>query len=181
MIYFWSDTHFNHDAIRRYCTRPFKDVAEMNESMVSRWNAVVRPQDTIYHLGDFGFSHSQLEPLEAIFGRLQGHKHLVIGNHDEKNPAALKLPWESKQHIRVVKHEGTKIVLCHYPIESWPSAHHGALHLHGHCHGTLKRVVPHRWDMGVDVWGDGPVGIDLVLAMAASQGSHVPSDHHGDL
>lgn len=180
MIYFWSDTHFNHQAILKYCRRPFEGVAEMNESMVERWNLVVKPQDTIYLLGDFGFSHSKLEPLGAIFGRLHGHKHLIIGNHDEKNHEVLKLPWESQKHIRVVKHEGQKLVLCHYPIESWPSAHHGAVHLHGHCHGTLKRGMPRRFDVGADVFVAGPVSIARVLELAAQE-PYVPSDHHGDL
>lgn len=158
MIYFWSDTHFNHSNIIDYCSRPYKDVEEMNKDLIERWNSVVKSgEDEIYLLGDFAYGG--LDKIAPIFRALKGKKHLIIGNHDEKNSSVIKHLWWSSapSHLRVVKYtrpltgEKVKVVLCHYPIESWPSAHHGALHLHGHCHGRLKRKVPHRWDAGVDV------------------------------
>lgn len=149
----------------------------MNASMVERWNARVGPKDTIYLLGDFGFSHSQLEPLETIFARLNGHKHLVVGNHDEKNPKSLKLAWESVSHLRMVRQDGIKAVACHYPLETWASAHHGVLMLHGHSHGTLKRVIPHRFDVGVDVKAR-PVSLNEYAVRAAAQ-TFTATDHHG--
>jgi calcineurin-like phosphoesterase family protein len=35
------------------------------------------------------------EKIEATFHRLNGVKHLVIGNHDEDNEAILTLSWAS--------------------------------------------------------------------------------------
>lgn len=178
VIYFWADTHFNHRGIMEYCSRGWAqgDVHRMNEILIARWNHRVGKKDEVYFLGDFGFSHSKLWPLEAVFDQLNGHKHLVIGNHDEKNPEAMKLPWSSKRHIAVVRHEGKRVVCCHYPLESWPGAHKGRLHAHGHSHGTLKRVVPHRFDVGADVepW---PVSIDELFARAEKQ-VFESSDHH---
>ena len=81
-IWFSSDHHFFHNNIIKYCNRPFETVEEMNEALVKNWNSVVGPDDHVYHLGDFCFGNVEkwnwcLEP-----GRLNGHIHLILGNHD---------------------------------------------------------------------------------------------------
>ena len=52
---FWysSDSHFHHRRIIEYCSRPFPSVEEMNQVMIERWNEVVKPDDIVYHCGDF--------------------------------------------------------------------------------------------------------------------------------
>lgn len=50
--YYIADTHFNHKNIIEYCTRPFKDIDEMNEAIINDWNNLVKNEDTVYHLGD---------------------------------------------------------------------------------------------------------------------------------
>lgn len=153
MIFLWSDTHFGHDAIRVYCARPDADVLAMNERLIAAWNSVVRPQDTIYHLGDFGFRRADgaQGDLAAIFARLRGHKHLVTGNHDTRNPKVLRLPWESISTLRTLREEGARAIVCHYPLASWEGAARHYLMLHGHSHGKLGGV-PGRYDVGCDVW-----------------------------
>jgi calcineurin-like phosphoesterase family protein len=175
VIYVWSDTHFGHAGIIRHCSRPYDSVEAMNEGLIERWNAAVGPKDTIYLLGDFGFG----KDLDAIFARLNGHKHLVLGNHDEKNPAVTKLQWESVRDIVTLREEGVRAVACHYPMETWKSAHKGYLMLHGHSHGTLRRKLPHRFDVGADVF-DTPASLRNLASIAAEE-MFLPTDHHGDL
>lgn len=52
-VFFTSDTHFNHTNIIKYCQRPFRDIYEMNETLIANWNNVVAPDDIVFHLGDF--------------------------------------------------------------------------------------------------------------------------------
>ena len=82
MIYFTSDTHFQHTNIIKYCNRPFKDVDEMNERLINNWNSIVSNDDTIYHPGDFCLSNDK--EIINIFKRLNDNKILICGNHDRK-------------------------------------------------------------------------------------------------
>lgn len=161
-LFFWSDSHFNHSAVIGYSGRPDAGVEAMNERLVAAWNSVVTDKDDVYHLGDFALGDAP-HKVSDIFGALRGKKHLILGNHDEKNRRTLALPWVSVDRLREVRHDGHRIVLCHYPIESWASKHHGSIHLHGHSHGQ-SRFVPRRFDVGVDVFA-APVSAELVLEL----------------
>lgn len=78
--HYTSDTHFGHARIIELSNRPFKHVDEMNEEIIRRWNSVVGPDDTVYHLGDVALGPI-MESLANI-RRLNGHKILILGNHD---------------------------------------------------------------------------------------------------
>ena len=82
-IYVISDTHFNHNNIIKYCNRPFKDVQEMNETLISNWNNTVDNTDIVYMLGDFCLGPADC--IAPLVQRLNGHKILITGNHDRQN------------------------------------------------------------------------------------------------
>lgn len=79
MIYFSSDQHYWHTNVIRYCGRPHATTEEMNEDLVLKWNTIVRPEDTVYVLGDFSLAFRAVETFPQ---RLMGTKYLVPGNHD---------------------------------------------------------------------------------------------------
>ncbi|WAP68477.1 metallophosphoesterase [Jiella pelagia] len=145
-IHFTADHHFFHDGIIRMCGRPFSSTDEMNETMIERRNAVVHGNDVVYHLGDFAMKGTA-EGCAAVFKRIKGRKHLIVGNHDKARVTSL--PWASAPQARMlvrVPGEKVPLVLDHYAMRTWPSAHHGAVHLYGHSHGNLP---------GMDRRGDG--------------------------
>jgi calcineurin-like phosphoesterase family protein len=78
-IYFTSDPHYWHNNVIRYCSRPYSTVEEMNEDMLAKWNSVVKPEDTVYCLGDFSLA---FRGVEIYSFRLNGTRYLVPGNHD---------------------------------------------------------------------------------------------------
>lgn len=153
MTFFWADTHFFHANIIRFADRPDYNVEGMNERLIANWNAAVGPKDVIWFLGDFAFKAEAVgkERILELFFRLNGKKHLLIGNHDEKNPFILKLPWKRQEKLFTFRENKRRAELCHYPLETWKAQQRGALMLHGHSHGGLQRHVPGRYDVGCDV------------------------------
>ena len=150
----------------------------MNAALIERWNGVVQPTDDIYVLGDFAFWYKDgAQPLDEIFHSLAGEKHLVVGNHDESNRKVFQLPWKTQTHLTQVRWGEDRFILCHFPLESWWHAHRGTLHLHGHCHGSLQRQIPHRFDVGTDVEHFVPVSAPELLLRAVAQ-EFTPQDHH---
>jgi calcineurin-like phosphoesterase family protein len=78
--WFVSDWHFNHVNIIKYCDRPFKNVEEMNETIIERHNERVAENDTVFVLGDVCFGDRV--GAVSLVERLNGHKILIKGNHD---------------------------------------------------------------------------------------------------
>ena len=150
MIYFTSDLHFWHRNIIEYCKRPFASVEEMNEGLIDRWNNRVRSTDTIYVLGDVSFGDA--DQTDQVLLRLNGFKHLIIGNHDRHGRHSRKTPYPWENHFltiadyKRVKVEGHKFVLCHFPFASWER---GYVNLHGHTHGMHPSYY-RQHDVGVD-------------------------------
>jgi calcineurin-like phosphoesterase family protein len=131
----------------------------MDEALVANYNECVKPKDTVYHLGDFSFARNPA----AIFYRLNGNKHLVLGNHDWKRLGDLKkLPWGWIKDVYNLRVGGTKIWLNHFAQRVWPAGHHGAIHLYGHSHGSLPDFG-RSTDVGVDAWDYRPVHLDEIL------------------
>lgn len=181
-VFFTSDTHWGHRAIIDYCDRPFGSVEAMNEGLIERWNKVVKPDDIIFHLGDFAMTISD-EEICGILKRLNGHKHIILGNHDERTIArkdsAARAYFDSiTPGIRTLKWQGKTIVMCHYSMEVWDRCHWGSYHLYGHSHGSLPERMDRRsFDVGVDPNGYFPVSFDEVVERMEAK-HWKPVDHH---
>lgn len=156
-IFLISDTHFGHENIIGYCGRPFSCAAEMDEALVDRWNAVVRPSDHVYHLGDVAMRKPHLD----IVKRLNGHKRLVFGNHDI---------FEAKHYLAAgfEKVMGTRVmdglIFTHIPIHPGSMGRFRA-NVHGHVHNNEALTLPYI-NVSVEVIDYTPVALEVVSAVA---------------
>lgn len=177
-VYFTSDTHFGHANIIKYSKRPFKDAREMDEALIANWNMRVRPEDQIYHLGDFGFGRE--EYLDKILSRLNGVKYFIRGNHDKAMKGKILDHFEWTKDYYELNVNGQKMILCHYPMVTWNKARHGSWMLHGHCHHSLDYMNEDttRLDVGVDGFGYSPISIPQIKNIMDKKKYKVV-DHHG--
>jgi len=172
MIYFTSDTHFNHKASIKHYARPFLNIDEMNNKLVENWNKEVKPDDEIYILGDF-MNGSGTE-ANTILERLNGIKYLVKGNHDEyledENFNKSHFQWIKEYYI--LKYKGRNFILFHYPIFEWQGFFKKDYHLYGHVHNQFKyksqqerfRVLSkYAVNVCVDVCKYKPICIDTII------------------
>jgi calcineurin-like phosphoesterase family protein len=153
-VYFSSDTHFGDPRVLRIDRRPFASLAEHDEALAVRWNETVGPSDTVWHLGDFAAARTP-ESVSGLLRRLNGTKHLIIGNNDPPATTSAR-EWASTAHYVELTIDGVGLVLCHHPFRTWNGMGRGRINLHGHSHGRLKPVT-RQIDVGVDVWGYRPV------------------------
>lgn len=128
--FYTADTHFSHALMLSptACNRPFTDVRDMDESLIRAWNAVVKPDDFVYHLGDFSMGLHDGDRVRSIFSRLMGRKVLILGNHDYQrqnriHPVIAALEWDQPptQQLEITD-DGQRVFLYHYPCRTWPGS-----------------------------------------------------------
>ena len=177
MIYFTSDLHFGHKNILRYDNRPFATVEEMDAELIERWNKKVTPKDIVYVLGDIGWYTS--DRLGKIIEKLNGHKILIVGNHDKGvlGPTAA-LCFDSIHSYLEIKVDGRLVVLSHFPILFYNHQHHGGYMLYGHVHNSaewnmvenykkeIQRLgIPcNLYNVGCMLWNYEPVSLDEIIS-----------------
>ena len=172
-----ADPHFDHDAIRRHCGRPYPTVEDMNEAEVSNWNEIVGKKDLVVVGGDFAFkNHGHW--LHALNGR----KILIRGNHDHMSQEILK-NFTEVHDLWTTNNDGRLVTFCHYAMLSWRSSCHGSWHLYGHSHGRIpERPDVLSFDIGVDVWGFRPIPWEVVRAkMSMKESKDFYSGHEDSL
>lgn len=128
-----SDTHFYHTNIIKYCDRPFANAEEMDETIIHNWNSVVKPDDFVWHLGDFAFGKGSIERIEEYVKRLNGKIMLIRGNHDRETKS-----WYQRRGIWNVKGgeywEYEKgVLLSHRP---YPTKY-PMINIYGHVHNLM--------------------------------------------
>lgn len=181
MDYFTSDTHFGHENIIEYCNRPFSSVGEMNTEMAKRWNARVRPSDTVYHLGDFALGPKDLWAGYRKF--LNGRIIFTRGNHDAPDwrwKQEVLLPGDEDHQFVIIDSAWGKISLAHAPFQ-WAEVrdsglvyregeeHEADFFFCGHIHNLWReKCINDYWcvNVGVDVWNFTPHTLYEILSQS---------------
>jgi calcineurin-like phosphoesterase family protein len=162
-LFLTSDHHFYHDNIIEYSNRPFKNVLDMNETMINNWNSVVKQDSTVIYHGDFAFGRCTPHQIAEVVKALNGTIIFVEGNHD--HTAVMKAHYKynlfAEVHrdldIRIITDAENKgdyidIHCAHFPKLVWNRKHFGAWHSFGHCHsrnGIANQSI-YQHDCGVD-------------------------------
>ena len=175
MDYYISDPHFGHAGIIKFCNRPFSDVREMDRQMTNLWNARVGKDDDVWILGDIVFDRH--EDPASYLARLSGRKHLIIGNHDERNVSLVDPAiggtkfgacFESVDYaLRRTDGKGRKIWMSHYPLLEGPR---DTWILYGHIHNhrnqrywNMLREMEQSLNCSVEVNGYMPVTFEELV------------------
>lgn len=138
MIYYISDLHLRDQAIFDKCKRPFKNLQEMEETIIRNWNSKVKPEDIVYVLGDIADTNPST--VEA-YRQLNGHKHLIVGNHDHVLLKEIEESYlfESIKFIDVIEDANHKVCLCHYPLMDWMEFNRNGYLVYGHVHNKTEK------------------------------------------
>lgn len=177
-IYLYSDPHFCHANVIKFCERPFRDVQHMNEEMIRLYNSVVGPDDICIWVGDCFWKAGKSS--KEIMSRLNGKKILVLGNHDKGMEGMMNMGfdwacYEMKLHIA-----GEVVQIKHYPFRPpwWKRVwnkllgrktkylerrpvNRGQWLIHGHTHSPEK-FRGKAIHVGVDAWKYKPVSINVI-------------------
>ena len=165
-VFFTSDTHFSHENIMHFCNRPFKTVEEMNNALIDNWNKVVNKDSIVFHLGDFAWGNNWM----PFLNKLNGHKILIMGNHDFKNKdaTAFKNGFYYVCQQLYINIEHRKVILNHCPLLCYGGTYRvdndKVYQLFGHVHSgpyntelnagldmvRLSNLFPTQYDVGVD-------------------------------
>lgn len=156
-VWFISDLHIAHKNILRHQPKRIEvmslkdddDIESHDKWIIDMWLKTVKRNDHVYVLGDMILS-SQRNSLYILHKlKSTGCKiHLIIGNHD-KSTQKLPTMFETIDLIKVVDFkksvfpfldEDLPVVMCHYPMVTWPRKAVGALHLFGHIHANAPRI-----------------------------------------
>ena len=185
MIYFTSDLHFGHQKEFLYEPRGFNNVQTHNETIISNWNTLIKPTDTVYILGDLMLGNTE-KGLENV-RQLQGEIFIILGNHDTSNRIEEynKLPnVKDICYATAIKYNNYHFYLSHYPTltgnrEEWRKV----ANLCGHSHTQDKWA---DWDkmcyhVEMDAHNCMPVNIDEVITDIRQHKEEIVSQDNGGL
>jgi calcineurin-like phosphoesterase family protein len=115
--------------------RPFKSVEEHDATLIENWNKVVtHPSDKVYVLGDVAQKKKDIEN----FGKLNGKKILLKGNHDI---------YEMKEYakyfkdIRATHRLENGLLMSHIPIHPSTFGKAHKVNVHGHIHDKKVHML----------------------------------------
>ncbi len=142
--YYIADLHLCHENIIKFDNRPFANLTDMHHTILDNWNYTVKPDDTVYILGDFCWAKE--EEWLRILLQFLGKKVLILGNHDLKNfSQPLKRCFQDIKDYKEITDTGKHVILSHYAIPFHKAAYNPDCYmLFGHVHTTRENVILDR-------------------------------------
>ncbi len=198
-VFFTSDSHFRHNQSFIFEARGYKNRYEHDDALIAKINEVVRPQDTLIHLGDFCLNITPPE-FEEILRRIDCNNILYIwGNHNscirriyedavitEYNKDIEVYPYKVGKitylgYYKELIVNGQMIVIHHYPHQIWNQMQKIAWQLSGHSHYTNPTTQLYCSENKIlDVGWDGhgkPLSFPEIQKIMMNK-NHVKQDKH---
>ena len=165
MIYLTSDTFFGRASKAK--ERGFRSTEEMQISMINSWNEKIKPNDIVYHLGNFAWD---IISAENALLNLNGRINFLPSMYDM---ALDQVAGDNGvfEGVKVIKDgiftiESLELVLCPWPLKNWPGKAHNVLHIHGgdkRYKANLKNEL--RFNANCDLWSLSPISLDSLLSV----------------
>ena len=164
-VFFISDTHFNHKNIIEYCNRPFKDVEEMNQTIIDNWNRVVKKSDIVLFLGDFALGRDVESMYDRYSKELNGTIYFLRGNHDRSKSSVRKY-FTTIDMMSTFSYKGYNFILSHQPLYNGQIPE-GFINIHGHIHDKTLSESCYLQTRHVNVSADAinftPISLDEII------------------
>ena len=155
-IWFCSDLHLGHSNMYKFTNydgtkcRPWDNYEEAEEYMLQEFNKVLKPQDTLYCLGDVA---NRTDRASYFFNALVPCRRiLLMGNHDNK--IGFKFLSKYFNEIRGA-YNLENYIMTHIPVSSGSKGRFKT-NIHGHTHSNLITIdnngkIPDPWYRNVCV------------------------------
>lgn len=169
-IFLVSDHHLGHENMYQFVTfdgvtraRPqFANAKEADEAMIERHNAIVGPRDHVWFGGDVAMNRSVL----ARIRQFNGHKRLILGNHDREPVQAYRdVGFQKIAGSRLFGAKGRPIWFTHIPIHESSLGPNG-VNVHGHIHERIiRRLDPSEYQTRPDrlIWQPDPRYVNVCV------------------
>lgn len=197
--FFTSDWHIGHEKSIEYDARPFRDLDEMHESLITRYNATVPQSGICYFLGDMG---NKTEDIRKVITRLNGTKVLLVGNHDKGITTMYNCGFDVVIYSASIYVGPYRVTMSHCPLfgirredtskmkgsenDNWHGERRpkhkmsaltdeGQFHLHGHIHSRKDKtqsvkILDKQYDVGVTANNYTPVSISQIESWIMTYG-----------
>lgn len=156
--FYTADPHFDHENILEYAFRPFRDVNQMNHTLIVNYNLEMDENDILYFIGDVSLTKHP-EKLARYLRKIRARKVLVLGNHDEMKPFRyIEIGFESVHTSLEVNGR----ILVHDPAVA--SLRPDTTFVTGHVHNLFLKTK-NAINVGVDVHAFKPVSEARLLEL----------------
>ena len=171
----------SHDREFLWGPRGFTSLEEHDKTIIKNWNEVVKPEDTVFHLGDVMLGDNDYGM--SCLRQLNGTIYIIPGNHD--TPTRIKL-YKTLENVHVLeseipgfeaaaatfKYKKYKFYLSHHPtmtsnLDADPHLRANLINLYGHTHQKkhFYEDRPYMLHVGLDSNNNTPILLDDAIQM----------------
>lgn len=154
-VFITSDTFFGRELAA--VEGGFENAEDMEEAIIDNWNSKVKINDTVYHLGNFGW-----DPIstESALAQMNGKIHFIGGSYD-KHLSEISLVKVGRHVLLppIVEVSKLNLVLSHWPLAEWANREGGSIHLHG---GAKLDFMENRFCANIKNWNWNPIDLEFI-------------------